>query len=345
MLDLAAILHTHDPFLVDFGGGWGIRWYGLSYLAAFAIGYLLIRRVARVGISTLAPQRVGDLVLAVAIGVVVGGRLGYVFFYQIDLLWTFSASPPWWNLLAINKGGMASHGGMLGGMAATALYAWRHGHRWGHLVDLFAFGAPPGLFLGRLANYLNGELLGRAAPPDLPWAVKFPQEILRWPLEQREALLAALEDRGVVPLTSPPRAMDWIIAQVQQGNRAVIDVVEPMLTPLHPSQLYAAIGEGLVVWAVLLIVWARPRKPFVVGSLFCLSYAAMRILDEQFRQPDEHLGFQALGLTRGQWLSFGLIAVGVLAIVLSRVLPMPLMGGWRRAPGRVGPPGAEPTDG
>lgn len=325
MSTLAAYLHTMDPFAIDFGGGWGIRWYGLSYLVGFYIGYLLIKRVTRAGISTLAPDRVADLVISLALGIVIGGRLGYVLFYRIELLWTFSERFPWWSALAINEGGMASHGGMIGGILASGWFAWRHGQRWSHLLDLFAFGAPPGLFFGRVANFINGELLGRPCDPALPWAVKFPQELHGWSDGQLQQLDAALVQAGV-----PPMSIAQIIAAVQAGNREVIDVLEPMLTPLHPSQLYAAAGEGLVVFAVLMWTWRRPRKPLLVGSLFCISYACMRILDEMFRQPDEHLGFQALGLTRGQWLSVGLFMVGLVGLGLwsrSRASPM---GGWRQ---------------
>ena len=327
MTCLAAYLHTLDPFALDFGGGWGIRWYGLSYLVGFYLGYLLVKRVARAGISTLTPDRVADLIITLALGIVIGGRLGYVLFYRIDLLWSFSGSFPWWSALAINEGGMASHGGMIGGIAASGFFAWRHGHKWNHLLDLFAFGAPPGLFFGRIANFINGELLGRPCDPALPWAVKFPQELHGWNSGQLQQLDTALADAGVLPMN-----VNQVIAAVQAGDRQVIDVVEPMLTALHPSQLYAAVGEGLVVFLVLLWTWRRPQKPYLIGSLFCVTYAVMRVVDERFRQPDEHLGFQALGLTRGQWLSFGLLALGTVGIGLWLRSRAPVMGSWRRGP-------------
>ncbi len=324
MTTLAAYLHTLDPFAIDFGGGWGIRWYGLSYLLGFFLGYLLIRRVARVGVSTLTPDRVADLVVTIAIGIVVGGRLGYVLFYRIDLLWTFTSHAPWWSAVAINEGGMASHGGMIGGILASGWFAWRHGHRWSHLLDLFAFAAPPGLFFGRVANFVNGELLGRPCDASLPWAVKFPQELSDPALAERALL--ALARAGLEPVGHD--AVGWMIGRIQSGDRDVIAVVEPLLTPLHPSQLYAAVGEGLVVFLVLAIAWLRPRRPLLIGSLFCVTYAAMRIVDERFRQPDEHLGMQALDLTRGQWLSLGLLALGLLGLALWRRSTVPRMGGW-----------------
>jgi phosphatidylglycerol:prolipoprotein diacylglycerol transferase len=325
---LAAYLHTFDPFAVEFGGGFGIRWYGLSYLLGFLLGYLLVRRVTQVGVSSVAPQRVADLIITLAIGIVVGGRLGYVLFYRIDLLWTFTASPPWWSALAINEGGMASHGGMIGGIVASGWFAWRHGHRWSHLLDLFAFGAPLGLFFGRIANFINGELLGRPCDPALPWAVKFPQELWQNP-QVAQLATDALARAGIT--TDGYGTIAWIVAELQQRNRDVTAVVEPLLTPLHPSQLYAAVGEGLIVFAVLAVAWMRPRKPFLIGSLFCITYATMRIVDELFREPDEHLGLQALGLTRGQWLSVGLLALGMVGMVLWRRSTAPPMGGWLRS--------------
>ena len=326
---LAAWLHRLDPVALDLGGPFVVRWYGLSYLLGFLIAYLLIRRVTKVGVSTLRPDHVGDLVMWLAIGVVVGGRLGYVFFYRVDLLWEFTAAPPWWGVLAINQGGMASHGGMIGGIAASGLYAWRYGHRWTHLLDLFAFGAPLGLFFGRLANFWNGELIGRACDPKLPWAVKFPQEMYDVPAVADRVLLA-VQRAGFEPRPGVDE-VSWVIHQVQRGNAALAEVVAPLLTPRHPSQLYAAALEGLCVAAVLLWAWRRPRRTGLIGSLFCVSYAVARVADEFFRSPDAHLGLQAMQLSRGQWLSFGLLALGVVGLVIVSRVDWPRMGGWPRA--------------
>lgn len=322
---LGAWLHDLDPYALRLWGDFGIRWYGLSYLVGFFLGYLLVKRVAKVGVSTLKPEHAGDLIVSLAIGIVVGGRLGYCLFYRPELFVTFYGHLPFWGVLAINEGGMASHGGMIGGIGAAWYYARRHGHDLPYLLDLFAFGAPLGLFFGRLANFWNGELLGRAVADDawLPWAVKFPQEL--WDRPQ-----AAYEAMAVTGLDS----VGAIIQAIQDGDQRVGALVEPILLPRHPSQLYAAVMEGLIVFGVLLWVWRLPRKPGIVGSCFALSYGLMRILDEFFRRPDMHLleaEFALLGITRGQWLSVLLIAVGVWGVWWSRRRATEPMGSWRAA--------------
>ncbi len=321
---LAAYLHRIDPFAIEFPDRFpitGIRWYGLSYILGFVIGYLLIRRVTKVGRSTLKPDKVGDLVFALVIGAVVGGRLGYVLLYRPDLLWQFADRFPFWGVLAINEGGMASHGGMIGAVIACLYYARRRGHSWPHLLDLSAFAAPLGLFFGRIANFVNGELIGRPVRlnVNLPWAVKFPQEMFEWNEPQLAKLPPDLSDLG---------SLDAIIAQVQRGNQAVIQAVEPLLTPRHPSQIYAALLEGLVVFLVLAILWTKPRRPGIVGGTFLLVYGLVRIFDEMFREPDAHIGYQWLGLTRGQWLSTLLVLTGIVLIVVFRRRNVEPMGGW-----------------
>src|SRR5690606_29933448 len=136
-------------------------------------------------------------------------------------------------------------------------------------LDLFAFGAPLGLFFGRIANFINGELFGRPAP-GLPWAVKFPQEMMDWDAER---LAVVARELAAVPeaqphLTGYGDMIAFVLRAVQNGNQKVIAAVEPLLTPRHPSQLYAAAAEGLVVMLVLLWVWRKPRVPGTVGSWF-----------------------------------------------------------------------------
>jgi phosphatidylglycerol---prolipoprotein diacylglyceryl transferase len=357
---LAAIVHTLGPFAIKFPDGWpiaGIRWYGLSYLAGFFVGFLLVKRVLRIGRSTLMPEQTGDLAVSIAMGVVLGGRLGYVLFYKPSLLTHFSSHAPFWGALAINEGGMASHGGMIGGVIALIWFARtaprvisspnnpsssatpsvtpsvRGGHDWAHLGDLFAFGAPLGVFFGRLANFVNAELLGRPADSTLPWAVKFPQEMYQWDamkLTEAQARLLPLMPDSVA--TRDGDWIGWAIARVQAHDPQVSEILLPMITARHPSQLYAALLEGLLVMAVLLIVWAKPRKPGVVGAIFCTTYGLVRIIGEFFREPDAHLKnaeFAAMNITRGQWLSAILLLAGAaLWWYFSRRDTKP-MGGWR----------------
>jgi phosphatidylglycerol---prolipoprotein diacylglyceryl transferase len=329
-MTLAVWLHNLSPVLIELGPV-PIRWYGLSYLAGFFVAYLMLKRICRVGVSTLKPQHAADLVVAVAIGIVLGGRLGYVLLYQPSLIGDFSKSIPFWGVLAINKGGMASHGGMVGGLLGCLYYARRHGHDFFYLADLFAFTAPLGVFFGRIANFINGELLGRPCDPSFPLAVKFPQELLDATPEKLGAVFAALPPPGSII----PGLVSWdrwtVIELIQSGNAVVSRAVEPFLTPRHPSQLYAAVSEGLVVLAVLTVVWARPRRPGLVAGLCAMVYAVMRITDEFFRMPDAHLmdkEFATFHITRGQWLSGLLFIVGVVLCVVSLKRKATSMGGW-----------------
>ncbi|MEX0775212.1 MAG: prolipoprotein diacylglyceryl transferase [Phycisphaeraceae bacterium] len=335
---LAAWVHDLDPFVVRFPEGRflpaGIRWYGLSYLLGFFVGYLIIRRAVRVGITTLKPMEVADMVVTLAIGAVVGGRLGYVLFYDPTLLGAIDDFP-YWGVLALTRGGMASHGGIIGAVIACWYYAYRHGHSWAHVLDVAALGTPLGLFFGRIANFINGELYGRPCAQDFPLAVQFPQELAHPTKAQEIAVqVFAVEHADLLP----PRAgydtaVAWIIQQAQQGNQMVIDFLRQVLTPRHPSQLYQAVLEGLVVMAVLLIVWWRPRKPLILGATFMLTYGIVRIIGEFFRMPDAdimEMEYAHWGISRGQLLSVFMVGGGVLLIELARRRDVTPMGGWRR---------------
>lgn len=323
-----AYVHNLDPFALRLWDDVGVRWYGLAYLAGFVAAFFLIRRVLRTGTSPLAPARASDMVAALAVGAVVGGRLGYIAFYQPSLLWTFSSEVPWWNALAINRGGMASHGGMIGVVVAALIFAKRQRVPFLHVLDLAAFAAPIGLFFGRLANFVNGELYGRPAPAGLPWAVKFPQEMLTWSGDRLAAARAALVGAGAGPLT-----VEDAIKAVQHGDGAVTAALAPLLTARHPSQLYEALLEGMFVFIVVALVWRRPRKPGVVAAAFGGTYAAVRIFGEQFRLPDAPLfSLEELHvvLTRGQLLSMLLLAAAVLVAVAASRVTTGSLGGWRR---------------
>ncbi|MBC7771361.1 MAG: prolipoprotein diacylglyceryl transferase, partial [Pyrinomonadaceae bacterium] len=190
-MTLAAWLHTLSPFILRMTETVGIRWYGMAYLAGFAMAYLVLLRLARKGRVSIPPERVADAIMWLIGGVLVGGRLGFVIFYEPDKIWTITSSFPFWDVLAIHHGGMASHGGMAG----VAVAGWRISRGWRaqdgrivgrtsvwHLLDIAAIISPFGLFFGRIANFINGELLGKIeSPPGIEgpwWTVQFPQELL-----------------------------------------------------------------------------------------------------------------------------------------------------------------------
>ncbi len=333
----AAWLHDIDPYAIKLWEGGPIRWYGLSYLAGFAVAWLLIKRVLAVGGSvTLDPKRAADLVITIAIGIVIGGRLGYVLFYRPELFTEFYNTLPFWGVLAINQGGMASHGGMLGGIGACFYFAWKHKQRPMFLFDLFAFGAPLGLFFGRVANFINGELYGRPCAEDFPLAVKFPQELYELANVQPERvqeIITEYDNRGGgILFRGPHEFAELANIRIQAGDSDMIALIEPLLTPRHPSQLYAAGLEGLVVFAGLLWLYRKPVKAGVIGAAFCMTYAVMRIVNEFFRMPDEHLRdaeFAAVGITRGQWLSVLLFFLGAVVLVIALKKKDERLGGWR----------------
>lgn len=337
---LAAWLHDLDPFAIGF-----VRWYGLSYLVGFVLGYVLIRRVTRVGVSTLKPERVGDFVVCIAVGVIVGGRLGYCLLYQPDLFITWdSKSFPWWGVFMLNRGGMASHGGILGTLVATLYYAIRHGHGKLFMLDLLAFPAALGLFFGRLANFVNGELYGReTADPDFPLAVKFPQEIYAWASDDPRwaELNRSLRDAGLYEWTNVNS--DKIVEAIQTGHVQLAEAITPLLIARHPSQVYQAMMEGLALFLILLWIWRKPRKPGVIAFTFALGYGVFRIIGEHWRLPDTEIGFQALSLTRGQWLSVPLVIVGVVGLVCVSLRQAKPVGGWlaRQKTGNAGKQGVQ----
>lgn len=166
-------IHNLDPFAIHFSGDIGIRWYGLAYLSGLIAGLWILRRWRRQGRVPLTEDGITDFVFACGLGMVVGGRLGYVLLYEPLLAITFTTDFPWWGLLAVNHGGMASHGGMIGMAIATWWFCRRRRVSIPVMADLIAATGPIGIALGRVANFVNGELWGR--PSDVPWAVVFPQ--------------------------------------------------------------------------------------------------------------------------------------------------------------------------
>ncbi len=258
--------------------------------------------------------------ISLAIGAVVGGRLGYVVFYRRDLVTQFTPGDfPYWGVIDMGEGGMASHGGMIGVAVASLLFARRHGLPIFHAFDLTAFGAPLGLLCGRIANFINGELIGRECKPDFPLAVQFPQEVARDPVLWAEMTIAY----------GRPLPRNWL-ELLQSGNEALQQAAAAVVPTRYPSQLFAGLTEGVVVFVVLALLWRRPRRAGTLAGAFAITYGLMRMANELFRMPDEHLGLQALGLSRGQWLSVPLILAGVAILVWASVKGLPAMGSWRR---------------
>ncbi len=292
---IAYYLDNFSPFLVNFGANFGIRWYGFSYLLAFFCGFLLLRWLAQHRYCALPPAKVADFIALASLGVIVGGRLGYVLFYrpQQTLVDPLSIFRVW-------DGGMSSHGGMIGLTLVTFLYARQQRISWLSLADNIAVVAPVGLFLGRCANFINGELYGRAAA--VPWAVQFPKEALDLPALGERTLAAA---RAVQPAIE---SLDAVIVQAR-SDATLQAVLQQTLTPRHPSQIYEALLEGAFLFTCLWLLRVRTRQPRgMLAGLFLLLYAFVRIVVETFREPDAPLTGP---FTRGQTLSVMLIAGGI----------------------------------
>src|ERR1700682_6185587 len=301
---LAYYLHDLDPFIFRLWDNVGPRWYGMAYVLTFICGFALLHWLSRRGYLDLKPAAVGDFVTWVALfGVMVGGRLGYVIFYKPEML----REPL--SILRVWEGGMSSHGGILGVVLFSLYYARRNKISWTNLGDNLVVVTPIGLFLGRVANFINGELYGRIA--NVPWAMQFPKELFE-PASTAEAERALAACRQIDPSLGSVEA----IVEAVRTNPQIANALRGILTPRHPSQLYEALLEGVVLFAILWFVRTRARTPngFLTG-LFMICYAIFRIVLEYFREPDAPL----IGVfTRGQFFSFFLVAMGFAFIVAAR---------------------------
>ncbi|HSK41100.1 MAG TPA: prolipoprotein diacylglyceryl transferase [Arenibaculum sp.] len=260
---LAIAFPNIDPVAIQIGP-LAIRWYALAYLVGFVAGWRYCMRLAGKDPHPPSPRDFDDFLTWAVVGVILGGRLGYVLFYNFPY---YAANPL--QALAVWQGGMAFHGGLLGVVAAILLFSRYRGIPALALGDLVAAAAPIGLFFGRIANFVNGELFGRAT--DVPWAVVFP--------------------RG--------------------GPE-----------PRHPSQLYEAGLEGLVLFAVLYVLARRPdirARPGMIAGVFFIGYGLSRITVEFFREPDPQLGFLLGGhATMGQLLSIPMVLLGIGLLLYAR---------------------------
>lgn len=272
-----------------FGMTFALRWYAMAYIVGILLGWRLVLRAAntprlwRGDKSVMTPAQIEDLLTWVILGVILGGRLGYVLFYQPGY---YLSNPA--QILRVWEGGMSFHGGALGVIIAAFLYTGRHQIARISAGDLVALGIAPGLFLGRIANFINAELWGR--PTDLPWGVAFPTEAAQY----------------------------------------CPDVIG--ICARHPSQLYEAALEGLILGALLIwLVWRRGafKTPGLVMGAFLAGYGLARFAVEFVRQPDAQfvtesnplgLAWQVggYGLTMGQILCLPMIAVGVFFILRAR---------------------------
>lgn len=251
-----------DPIAVSLGP-LKIHWYGLMYLLAFATGYALALWRIRRSNSGWTADMVSDLVFYVAMGVIIGGRLGYVVFYGFDRL----VDDPLW-ALRVWEGGMSFHGGLLGVLAAVFVFCRQYRSSWVDVMDFVAPLIPTGLLFGRIGNFIGGELWGRAViDPTYRFGMVFPH-------------------------------------------------VDNLLR--HPSQLYEAVLEGLVLFVLLWWYSAKPRPRMAVSGLFLIGYGVARFVVEFFRQPDADKGFILFDwMTMGQILTTPMILTGLVLMLLA----------------------------
>ncbi len=241
-----------DPIAIQIGP-LAIRWYGLTWLAAFSSIYFLIQRYQK----DLNDDQISDLMFYSLLGAILGGRAGYVFFYSVD---QFLSNPL--SIFFIWQGGLSFHGGLLGVLVACFWLSKRWDLRFFWLMDRVAPYVAPGLGFVRLGNFMNSELLGR--PTDQSWGFIFPSD--------------------------------------------------PLGIMRHPSQLYQAFGEGIILFSYMLFIARKPKPMMNISGHFLTGYGVIRFLSEFFRTPDQHIGFVLDFFTRGQLLSVPMIVIGLFLI-------------------------------
>ncbi len=312
-----SIVHTLDPFAIQFTATSGVRWYGLSYAAGFLVAWMLLRWLVARGFTVLRPALTGDFITACILGAVVGGRLGHVLLYDRELLWKFSAELPFWGVLEIHRGGMASHGGIAGVVIACTWFARRNGLPALAMIDTAAFITPPGLMFGRLANWVNGELPGKVLPAAMQanapwWSVKYPED----------AIVAAQTPEAYERATELNRL-------AYAGDAQALAEIAAMVPARYPNNFIQALTDGPVLMAVLVLAWWAPRRAGTLTGTFLVGYGVLRNVSESFREPDPGV-FRIGPLTTPILVSIAMVVLGAAVIARSARSDGPLLGGLGR---------------
>jgi phosphatidylglycerol---prolipoprotein diacylglyceryl transferase len=322
MSSLAAILeipyHFFDPVAIPLPGPIDVRWYGLGYVFAFAVGYFVLRFLSREGFLALDDEGISDLIFALILGTILGARIGYILFYDFD---SFAANPS--RIVRLWEGGLSFHGGLAGVLLASAWFVRKHRLNYVALIDALALGVPSGIFAVRLANFINGELFGRITTDEVPWAIRFPTDPV------------ALQLLGIDRVFGIRERELAVLQAEAAGTWASIRDQVPLR---HPSQIYEALTEGLllglILWTIFLLFRRRGKFPptGLLSGVFLTGYGLFRSFvelfrqpDAQFRGPDDSLGTVLGPLTMGQTLSLFVIGSGVYLLIRA-------WWNWRRGP-------------
>ena len=315
MLTLATYIHNLNPVIIDIPGTpLALRWYGLAYVAGFVLGYLVLCQLSKRNLFCIEQKKLGDFVTLMCIcGVLLGGRLGEFFFYWLPEhgLQGFLNDPTW--VLRVWEGGMASHGGILAVILTAIWYAWKNKISAVQLIEGVAIVSPIGLFFGRVANFINGELYGRITDATSPIAMKFPQELFSLPPQQQIQSMTAVEHaagNSIRNLAQPGEAFFDTLTRICRENEAASEALGQFLSPRYPSQLFEAVGEGLIIFIVLIsvrLLW-RNAPAGIFSALFAFIYATARITCECYKEPDAAVWH---GITQGQLLSILIAIIGI----------------------------------